>query len=54
MNNGTDVTQINDVKSYLKSKFRDKNELNLKLWQEMVLFIDGDKNNLISKDLTNL
>jgi hypothetical protein len=47
------MKDLNDARLFLKSRFKDKNEVNMRLWYDMINFMTG-KINLSSKDLSNL
>lgn len=43
-----ETSQLADVRAYLRNRFRERQDHNLKLWHEMVQFIKGER--ILSSD----
>lgn len=39
----SETCQLTEYRNFLKARFRDRNEHNLKLWYEMVQFLRGER-----------
>jgi hypothetical protein len=49
-----DLGQLVDYKGYLKNRFREKSDHNLKLWYEMLQFVKGERISNIEATPTEL